>query len=45
MLQNFNLGETERVSVIKNCLGNEGLQLIAALIRHCGNGIMIVSCL
>ena len=31
LLQNYNLGQTERVSVIKNWLGREGLQLIATL--------------
>ena len=30
MLQNYHLGQTEKVSVIKNWLGREGLQLIAA---------------
>ena len=34
MLQNFNLGQTERVSVIKNWLGREGLQLIATLTQE-----------
>ena len=29
MLQNYNLGQTEKESVIKNWLGKEGLQLIA----------------
>ena len=31
MLQTYNLGQTERVSMIKNWLGREGLQLIATL--------------
>ena len=31
MLQNYNLGQIERVLVIKNLLGREGLQLIATL--------------
>ena len=31
MLQNLNLGQTERVSVIKNWLGREGLQQKATL--------------
>ena len=31
MLQNYNLGQTKRVSVSKNWLGREGLQLIATL--------------
>ena len=31
MLQNYNLGQTERVSVIKNWLGKEGLQHIVTL--------------
>ena len=31
MLQNYNLGQTEKVLVIKKWLGREGLQLIATL--------------
>ena len=31
MLQNYNSCQTEKVSVIKNWLGREGLQLLAAL--------------
>ena len=31
MLQNYNLGQTEKVFVIKNWLGREDLQLIATL--------------
>ena len=31
MLQNYNLGQTEKVLVIKNWLCREGLQLIATL--------------
>ena len=34
MLQNLNLGQTERVSVIKNWLGREDLQLTATLITQ-----------
>ena len=34
MLQNFNLGQTERVLNIKNWLGKEGLQLIATLTQE-----------
>ena len=30
-LQNYNLGQTERVSVSKNLLGGEGLQIIVTL--------------
>ena len=31
MLQNYNLGQTEKVSLIKNWLGREGLQLRTTL--------------
>ena len=31
MLQNYNLGQTEKLSVIKNWLGRDDLQLIATL--------------
>ena len=31
VLQNYNLGQTEKVSAIKNWLGREGLQFIATL--------------
>ena len=31
MVQNYNLGQTEKVSIIKNWLGREGLQLITVL--------------
>ena len=34
MLQNYNMDQTERVSVIKNWLGREGLQLIATLTQN-----------
>ena len=34
MLQSYNLGQTERVSVIKNWLGREGLQLIVNLTKE-----------
>ena len=34
MLQNVNLGQTEGVSVIKNWLGREGLQLIVTLTQE-----------
>ena len=34
MLQNYNLGQKERVLVIKNWLGREGLQLIATLTKE-----------
>ena len=33
MLWNYNVGQTEKVSVIKNWLGGEGLQLIATLTK------------
>ena len=33
MLQNYNLGQAEKVSVIKSWLGREGLQLIATLTK------------
>ena len=31
MLQNYNQGQTEKVYIIKNWIGREGLQLIATL--------------
>ena len=31
MLHNYNMGKTEKVSIIKNWLGREGLQLIGTL--------------
>ena len=34
MLQNYNLGQTERVSVIKNWLGREGLQHMVNLTKE-----------
>ena len=34
MLQNYNLGQAEKVSVIKNWLGGEGLQLIVTLTKE-----------
>ena len=34
MLQNYNLGQREIVSVIKNWLGREGLQLIVTLTKE-----------
>ena len=34
MLQNFNFGQTERVSYIKNWVCREGLQLIATLTQE-----------
>ena len=34
MLQDFSLGQTDRVSVIKNCLGGEGLQLTVTLTKE-----------
>ena len=34
MLQNYNLGQSKRVSVIRNWLGKEGLQLIVALTKE-----------
>ena len=33
MLQNYNPGQTERTSVIKNWLGREGLQIIVTLTK------------
>ena len=34
ILQNYNLGQTDKVSIIKNWLGREGLQLIATLTQE-----------
>ena len=34
MLQNFNLSQRKRISVIKNWLGREGQQLIATLTQE-----------
>ena len=34
MLQNYNLGQTEQVSIIQNWLGRDGLQLIATLTKE-----------
>ena len=34
MLQNYNLGQTDKVSIIKNWLGREGLQLIATFTQE-----------
>ena len=34
MLQNYNVGQTERLSTIKHWLGREGLQLIATLTQE-----------
>ena len=34
MLQNYNLGQAEKVSIIKNWLGREGLQLISTLTQE-----------
>ena len=31
MLQNFNISQTKRVLIIKNCLGRQGLQLLETL--------------
>ena len=33
MLQNFNISQQERVSIIKNWLGRQGLQLLETLIQ------------
>ena len=41
MLQNYNFGQTEKVSIIKKWLGREGIQLIAMLkIKRKRNVIM-----
>ena len=34
MVQNYNLGQTERLSVFENWLGRVGLQLIATLTKE-----------
>ena len=33
MPQNFHLNQTERVSIIKNCLGRQGLQLLETIMQ------------